>query len=97
MGSEDEGTAMIAVTCRRCGATDLRRNGRRLAGQQKFHCKGCNLYGTLVTKAIEREQKRELIAQLNLERLSQRAIARTARAARATVAKILKKSPSGLS
>lgn len=68
-----------------------------LTGQQKFHCKGCNLYGTLETKALEREQKRELIVQLNRERRSQRAIARTARAARATVAKLLKKSPSRLS
>lgn len=97
MGSENEGTTMIAVTCRRCGSTDLRRNGRTLAGQQKFHCKGCNLYGTLETKEGEREQRRALIEQLNLERLSQRAIARTARAARATVAKILKKRPSSLS
>lgn len=96
MGSENEGTAMIAVTCRRCSSTALRRNGRTLAGQQKFHCKGCNLYGTLETKEVEREQKRELIAQLDLKRLSQRAIARTARAARATVAKILKKRPSRL-
>ena len=82
---------MIAATCRRCGSTNLRKNGRTGSGQQKFHCKDCNLYGTLDTKEAEREHKRELIEQLALERLSQRAIARTLRAGRVTVAKTLKK------
>jgi transposase-like protein len=86
-----ESTPMIAVRCRRCGSTTLRKNGRTSGGQQKFHCKDCNLYGTLDTKEVERQQKRRLIEQLNLERLSQRAIARLAHASRATVAEVLKK------
>jgi hypothetical protein len=97
MGSEDEGTAMIAVTCRRCGSTAWRRNGRTLAGPQQVHCQGGKLDGTLETKAMERAQHRDRIAPLHLERRSQRASARTARAARATGAKILPKSPASLS
>jgi transposase-like protein len=84
---------MIAITCRRCGTTHLRKNGRTASGQQKFHCKACNFYGTLDTKEQEREQRRATVEKLQRERLSQRAIARTVGMSRNTVATILKKSP----
>ena len=84
---------MIAITCRRCGSLNLRKNGRTATGQQKFHCKGCNAYGTLDTKDQERAHKRATVEKLALERLSQRAIARTTHMSRMTVAAILKKSP----
>jgi transposase-like protein len=82
---------MIAITCRRCGSTDLRKNGRTSTGQQKFHCKACNFYGTLDTKDQERAQRRATVEKLQLERLSQRAIARTVRMSRNTIAALLKK------
>ena len=82
---------MIAITCRRCGSANLRKNGRTASGQQKFHSKGCNAYGTLDTKDQERTQRRATVAKLHLERLSQRAIARTTGMSRMTVAAILKK------
>ena len=82
---------MIAITCRRCGSTDLRKNGRTPSGQQKFHCKDCNFYGTLDTKDQERSQRRATVEKLHLERLSQRAIARTVRMSRNTIAALLKK------
>src|SRR6266508_3607225 len=84
---------MIAITCRRCGSTQLRKNGRTTSGQQKFHCKGCNFYGTLDTKDQERASRCETVEKLQRERLSQRAIARTLRMSRTTVVTILKKSP----
>jgi transposase-like protein len=84
---------MIAITCRRCGSTQLRKNGRTASGQQKFHCKACNFYGTLDTKEQERAQRRATVEKLQQERLSQRAIARTVGMSRNTVAMILKKSP----
>ena len=84
---------MIAITCRRCGSTHLRKNGRTASGQQKFHCKACNCYGTLDTKDQERAQRRTTVEKLQRERLSQRAIARTVGMSRNTVAAILKKSP----
>lgn len=82
---------MIAITCRRCGSTDLRKNGRTPTGQQKFHCQACNFYGTLDTKEQERAQRRATVEKLQLERLSQRAIARTVRMSRNTIAALLKK------
>ena len=84
---------MIAITCRRCGSTQLRKNGRTASGQQKFHCKACNFYGTLDTKEQERAQRRATVEKLQQERLSQRAIARTVGMSRNTVAMIRKKSP----
>ena len=84
---------MIAITCRRCGSTNLRKNGRTATGQQKFHCKACNFYGTLDTRDQERAQRRATVEKLQLERLSQRAIARTVGMSRNTIAAILKKSP----
>jgi transposase-like protein len=82
---------MIAITCRRCGSTQLRKNGRTANGQQKVHCKACNFYGTLDTKAQERAVRRATAEKLHLERLSQRAIARTLGMGRTTVATIVKK------
>jgi transposase-like protein len=90
--SERRSTTLIAITCRRCGSANLRKNGRTATGQQKFHCKGCNAYGTLDTKDQERAHKRATVEKLALERLSQRAIARTTGMSRMTVAAILKKS-----
>ena len=84
---------MIAIPCRRCGSVNLRKNGRTPPGQQKFHCKDCNAYGTLDTKEQERQAKRATVEKLHLERLSQRAIAHTTGMSRMTVAAILKKSP----
>src|SRR5215216_603252 len=68
---------MIAITCRKCGSVNLRKNGRTATGQQKFHCKDCNAYGTLDTKEQERTHKRAAVEELLLERLSQRTIAHT--------------------
>ncbi len=82
---------MIAITCRKCGSLNLRKNGRTRTGQQKFHCKDCNAYGTLDTKEHERQLRRETVERLHLERLSQRAIARTTGMSRTTIAGIVKK------
>src|SRR5215213_8881229 len=37
---------MTVITCRRCGSVNLRKNGHTPSGQQKFHWKDCNAYGT---------------------------------------------------
>src|SRR6476619_7188943 len=89
---ERKGRPMIAITCRRCGSVNHRQNGRTASGKLKFHCKDCNAYGTLDTKDRERAQRRATVEKLHLERLSQRAIARTTGMSRMTVAAILKKS-----
>jgi transposase-like protein len=82
---------MIAIPCRRCGSPKIRKNGRTASGQQKFHCTTCNFYGTLDTKDHERAQRHATVEKLHLERLSQRAIARTVGMSRNTIAAILKK------
>lgn len=82
---------MIAHTCRRCGSAALRKNGRAPTGQQKFHCKDCNFYGTLDTKEHERSAHQAVACKLHTERLSQRAIARTTDISRMTIAKAIKK------
>ena len=84
---------MIAITCRRCGSVNLRKNGHTPSRQQKFHCTDCNAYGTLDTKEQERAHKQATVEKLHLERLSRRAIARTTGISRMSVAAILKKSP----
>lgn len=89
--NSETGVRVIAITCRRCGSVNLRKNGRTATGQQKFHCKACNAYGTLDTKDLERAHKRATVEKLALERLSQRAIARTTGMGRMTIAAILKK------
>ena len=58
---------MIAITCRKCGSVNLRKNGRTTTGQQKFHCKDCNASGTLDTKDQERADKRTTIDHYNRE------------------------------
>jgi transposase-like protein len=83
---------MIALKCRRCASVNLQRNGHTASGQQKYHCKACHFYGTLETKDAEREAQRQLVEQLQLERLSQRAIARITGMSRSTIIQILKKS-----
>ena len=82
---------MIAHTCRRCGSTNLKKNGHTPSGQQKIHCKNCQFSSTLETQHFKRQLLEQQVAQLSLERMSQRAIARTTGLARMTVAKLQKK------
>ena len=83
---------MIGLVCRHCGSNQLQKNGRTATGQQKYHCKQCNCYGTLDTKDQQRAEQKCLVERLHLERLSQRAIARVTGMSRSTIIKILKKS-----
>ncbi len=82
---------MIAVKCRRCGSENIRKNGRTPAGRQQIHCKNCNFYSTLDLKTEEREFRLKTAENLQAERLSQRAAARTIRMSRAAIRKNLKK------
>ena len=82
---------MIAYTCPRCQSANLRRNGRTASGQQKFHCKDCDMYGTLDRKDAQRRLREQAAENLLSERLSQRAIARTLRMSRRKVAELIKK------
>ena len=70
---------MINISCRKCGSTDIRKNGLTGAGAQKYHCKACTFYGTPVTQEEKQKKKEELTEKLLCERIPQRGIARTVR------------------
>src|SRR5258708_37919494 len=80
---------MIALQCRRCGSTHLRKNGKTASGPQKMQCKGCNFYGTLVTQQGQRDAQRQQIRRLALARVSQRAMARVTGLSRMTISRLL--------
>jgi IS1 family transposase len=82
---------MINISCRKCGSTDIRKNGLTNGGAQKYHCKACKFYGTLVTQEEKQKKKEELIEKLLYERVSQRGIARTVRVSRNRVISLIKK------
>src|SRR5258706_1539923 len=84
---------MIGIRCRRCGSTDLRKNGRTVTGQQKMHCKECNFYSSLDIQQAQRDEQHRQVMHLALERLSQRAIARITGLSRMTVASLLQPKP----
>jgi transposase-like protein len=83
---------MIAMKCRRCGSENIRKNGTTPAGRQKIHCKNCNFYSTSDIKTGERESRLKTAETLQMERISQRGIARSLRMSRTTIRKNLKKS-----
>jgi transposase-like protein len=79
-------------SCKKCGSGAVVKNGRTGTGRQKYHCKGCGIYTTTEAAAQERVVREELVEKLQVERLSQRAIARISGMSRTTIAKRLKKS-----
>ncbi len=82
---------MICIPCRKCGGADIRKNGRTKAGAQKYHCKSCCFYGTLITQEEKQKKKEALIEKLLCERVSQRGIARLAGVSRHRVISVIKK------
>ena len=87
---------MINIPCRKCGSINIRKNGMTKAGAQKYHCKICNFYGTLVTQEEKQKKKEELIEKLLNERVSQCGIARAVRVSRNRVIAHIKKKKSEL-
>lgn len=83
---------MIAIRCPKCNSPDVRKNGRTTWGQQKYHCKACNRYGTRETQAADRQRQRHLVEHLHNERVSQRGIARITGVSRTTIITWFKKS-----
>lgn len=82
---------MITAKCRRCGSENICKNGTTPTGRQKIHCKKCNFYSTLDIKSEEREFRLKTAGNLQMERVSQRGIARSLRMSRTAIRKNLKK------
>ena len=87
---------MITITCRKCGSEKIRKNGFTNGGAQKYHCKACGFYGTLVTQEEKQKKKEELIEKMLSERMSQRGIARLLGVSRNRVIAAMKKQKSAL-
>ena len=56
-----------------------------------MYCKACHFSSALELQDLERRLKEEQVEKLSLERMSQRAIARTTGVSRMTIAKLQKK------
>ena len=82
---------MIAHICRKCGSTNLKKNGHTRSGKQKMFCKTCRFSSSLELQDSKRRLQEEQVTKLSLERLSQRAISRATGISRMTVAKLQKK------
>lgn len=79
------------LRCKKCSSTNVKKNGVTMAGRQKYHGHACGIYSTTDDAARERAAKDALVAQLHLERVSQRGIARVTGMSRSTIIKWLKK------
>jgi transposase-like protein len=76
----------ITKTCPHCGSVDLVCNGHnKRNGKQKYHCKGCDKYGTLDAASGYSEERKEEILKAYFERPSMRGIEHVFRVTRQTV------------
>ncbi len=85
---------MSSLSCKKCGSSAVKKNGRTTTGRQKYHCKACGVHTTTEHAAQERAQQLALAEHLHYERVSQRGIARTTGLSRNTIIRYLKKSTS---
>jgi transposase-like protein len=57
----------ITYCCRRCGSTNIVRNGHNRCGNPQYHCKACGGgYGVLQPKIRYREEEKENILRAYL-------------------------------
>lgn len=81
--------------CARCGSEHIRRNGTQ-GGKPKYQCKTCGYQARFVPAAVAKAVRYAQAEKLLSERNSQRSIVRATGVSRVTIAKLLKKSGSGL-
>jgi IS1 family transposase/transposase-like protein len=81
----------ITKTCPQCGSIDLVCKGHNQKnGKQKYHCNGCDKYGTLDAAPRYSEERKEEILKAYFERPSMRGIERVFGVALQTVSAWLK-------
>jgi len=79
-------------TCRKCGSSDIVKNGHSASGSQQYHCKNCGAYLVLDPDSNEySEEEKERILQAYRERGSKSAISRIFGVSRNTLSRWLKK------
>lgn len=90
----DNGSMVTHVyQCPHCGeAARVVRRGLNRCGTQRLLCRDCGRTWTPAGKSRTLSTEKEALIEAALERLSQRAIARTLQCGRETVRRVLKKS-----
>ena len=83
-----------ASTCRDCHSTQLVRNGKTRAGNQRYQCKACGSTKVLILDPKYGVERQALVARTYLERNSSRSTARIFGISHRTVLNWLKKSSS---
>lgn len=78
-------------TCPKCKSTNLVKNGTDYKGDQKYHCKSCDAYGTLHAQKGYTSVLQSYVFRTYLERASMRGIARIFGIARQTLAQWIAK------
>ncbi len=84
----------VTICCAKCQSTDLVKNGKNSSGNQTYHCKNCDYYGTVNAKprgrnTYSRRRKLEIIAAY-FERMSMHGLERVFKICRQTLARWLK-------
>src|SRR5687768_10791298 len=67
---------IIPDGCPKCGSTKLVKNGHDYKGAQKYACKACGSYGTLLAKKGHGQSVQQQVKRAVLERVSLRGISR---------------------
>ena len=80
---------IVTHKCPRCGSADLVKNGHDYKGDQKFHCKSCDRYGTLNAQKGYSREIQQRVKQAVMERVSRHGIERIFGIARQTVSRWL--------
>jgi len=81
---------IITHQCSQCGSTDIIKNGHDYKGDQKYHCKCCDKYGTLCPKKGYSQAAQQQVKRAFLERVSLRGIERIFGVSRRTVSRWIK-------
>jgi transposase-like protein len=84
-------TEMIIHLCRRCGSSNIVKNGHNASGSQQFWGKDCGKRGVLQPRRGYTEEQKEQILAAYYQRPSMRGIERIFGVSRHTLAKWLEK------
>ncbi|MDR3572106.1 MAG: IS1 family transposase [Candidatus Pacebacteria bacterium] len=80
----------IIHTCRRCGSSNIVRNGHNACGNRQYRCNDCSHRAVLMPKIAYSEERRKEILDAYRERSSMRGIQRIFGVSRQTLARWLK-------
>jgi IS1 family transposase/transposase-like protein len=78
------------IRCRKCGSTEIIKNGHNDSVTQQYHCQECQWYGILEPKVAYTQDRKEEIIRAYQERASMRGIERIFGVSRQTLAKWIK-------